>query len=190
MRRPPSGAKTNAMRPMFVCAFAVLVLLTGTAAAQSGGSGELDVYGLDLKNYAWFLVPPLVWNMLFTEQLGVDAYFSGQAPQSLLVAENLARGVVFSLPLLMPIDSGNRYLGAGLATYGVGLAAYFATWAFTIIAPDSALASHPAMRLAPAYLPILWLGGIALMAESWTYAGAATLFVGLHVGEYLFRLPR
>lgn len=175
---------------MFVATFALGVLITGAVAAQPGGSEEFDVYGLDLKNYAWFLVPPLVWNVLFTEQLGVDAYFTGQAPQSLLVAENLARGLVFSLPLLMPIDSGNRHFNAGLATYGVGLVAYFATWAFTIIAPHSALASHPAMRLAPAYLPIIWLGGIALMSESWIYAGAATVFVGLHVGEYLVRLPR
>jgi hypothetical protein len=35
--------------------------------------------------------------------------------------------------------------------------------------------------LAPAYTPLIWLAGIALVGGSWPYALLSLLFVGVHV---------
>jgi hypothetical protein len=47
--------------------------------------------------------------------------------------------------------------------------------------PDSPLSQSPIVRLAPAYLPLVWLGGMSMMAESPLLMALSTVFVGFHV---------
>lgn len=171
----------------FVCVFAVLA--TAFPAGARADDGDTTVYGARLANHFWFLVPPLLWNIAFTRSLGTDEYFTGRAPTGLVVAENLARVATFAMPAAMPIRTQNTLFTEGAVLYGVGLASYFGTWAAMVLWPDRPVSSSPAMRLAPAYLPILWLGGMAVMSGSWAYFGVAAVFVAAHVAEYVVRLP-
>jgi hypothetical protein len=62
---------------------------------------------------------------------------------------------------------------------------YFASWLPLIYARETAWSKSAAGLLAPAYTPLIWLAGIALVGGSWPYALASLLFVGLHVYHHI-----
>jgi len=88
---------------------------------------------------------------------------------------------VFVWPLLLPLGWQDRRSRAGLALYGLGLLIYFASWLPLIYRPEAAWSTSAAGLLAPAYTPLIWLAGIAVVGGSWPYALLSWLFVGTHV---------
>jgi hypothetical protein len=55
---------------------------------------------------------------------------------------------------------------------------YFASWLLLIVRPDAAWSRSAAGLLAPAYTPLIWLAGIALVGGSWPYELPSLRFVG------------
>jgi hypothetical protein len=138
------------------------------------------------KNGFIFLLPPLLWNIAFTSGLSFDR-FPGTAPSWLLFLENILRAATFLLPLLLPIRKGKPRYPTGVGLYIAGLLSYFGCWTYLMIRPDDAWAQNFWMQLAPAYTPIIWLLGIALITRSIFYGIVAALFIATHVAEYVVR---
>jgi len=149
---------------------------------------DANKYKLIVSNSFLWLVPPLIWNIAWgtnnSAQLG---FFDGEAPQSLLVTENIFRVSAMMYPLLLPIKSQNKKFKQGLITYLVGSAVYYASWTYLMNNPDSQLSQTTMMRFAPAYTPLIWLTGISLMSNSKIHFSLSAIFIGLHVGEYICR---
>ncbi|MDJ0754984.1 MAG: hypothetical protein QNJ45_15785 [Ardenticatenaceae bacterium] len=131
------------------------------------------------------LVPVLIWNALFFSKLPPVYNSDAGVPGWLLVAEGALRLVVFAWPLLLIISWGKGISKVGLILYLTGSLVYYAAWLVQIYAPSSALAGFPLVALAPAWVPLIFMSGIGLMAESWGYVAAVTLFVIAHVGHNL-----
>lgn len=141
---------------------------------------------LSWNNHFGFLVPPLIWNVLFTSKLPLHA-FDQEAPGWLLFMETIFRVAAMVYPLLLPIRKERSLFLPGLAVYLLGLLLYFAAWSYLMLELNTIFSRFPLLQFAPAYLPLLWFSGIAIMAGSYRYFSVSCLFIGLHVGEYLFR---
>jgi len=122
-----------------------------------------------LRNCFWFVVPVLLFNVLFARSLP-PAYqasnFWRDIPRGISVPENALRVLVMSVPVLMPVaGTGAKARSVGFACYGVGLALYFASWLALILYPDSTWSTHAPGFMGPAWTPIVWLVGIALIND-------------------------
>jgi hypothetical protein len=137
---------------------------------------------LQLLNCFWLLLPIFVWNAIFASRLPQLGFRSDAGvPRSILMAENLLRVGVFLLPLLLPLRWQDPQSRAGLALYGFGVLIYCVSWLPLLYFPEAVWSRSAAGLLAPAYTPLLWLLGIALIGRSWPYALLTLLFVGIHV---------
>ena len=81
------------------------------------------------------------------------------------------------LPLRWQAQQGR----AGLALFLLGLLVYCAAWLPLLYLPETPWSRSSVGLLAPAYTPLLWLFGIALVGGSWPYALLSLLFVAVHV---------
>jgi hypothetical protein len=135
-------------------------------------------------NFFLFILPPLAWNVAFASRLSMPEY-RGPVPQWYDIIEWVLRVASFLYPALLPIDPSRGGFWPGLVLYAVGLCLYCLSWLPYLRRPQPAWAGSPVFGLAPAYLPLLWLGGIALMAGSWASAVISAAFIGVHVGGRL-----
>ena len=143
-------------------------------------------YKLAWRNHFWWLVPILIWNMIFTPYLPMDR-FGGEAPQWLLLTENVCRALVMIFPLFMPVKPASIHFRKGVLLYLCGILIYFASWLYLILFPASPISEQVWILFAPAYTPLIWLAGIALSGRSKFYACISIVFIALHVGEYVYR---
>lgn len=139
------------------------------------------------------LIPIFVWNIIFASKLphAFDIKnFDIDIPRFLLIGENIFRVIIFTLPLLFKIDISTTTGKLGLALYIIGSLIYFVSWLLLIYAPNSLWSISIFGFTAPAYTPIIWLVGIALMADSynfsikyirWHYIIPCIIFIILHV---------
>jgi hypothetical protein len=146
-----------------------------------------------LKNVGWLLVPVFVWNAALSSRLPPafsPAVFWRDIPAFLSATENWLRVVLFALPFFAPFELSARPQRVGLALDGVGMAVYFASWFPLIAAPDSSWSHSAVGFLAPAYTPLLWLLGLALLMQRlfwrspyrwWHYLALSLGFLGAHV---------
>jgi hypothetical protein len=148
-----------------------------------------------LRNCFWFVVPVLVFNLVFTSDLPrayqMDVFWK-EIPRGIGVCENVLRAVVLFLPALMPIArTGARLRTAGFALYGVGLVLYFSSWIALMVHPQGGWSTSAIGFTAPAWTPLLWLLGIAMLADGrlfvplrwfrrWMFVSACVLFVFVH----------
>lgn len=145
-----------------------------------------------LLNCVLFLLPVMLWDGLFTSRLPAafqPDVFRSHIPVWLQYAENATRILVFALPLFMPLPINKLHRKAGFKIYLAGLALYFAAWIAQIDYPQSPWSQSLWGFMAPAYTPIIWLAGIALMADSFYcklpyrrfyYLSVSAVFVVLH----------
>jgi hypothetical protein len=149
-----------------------------------------------LCNCFWLLIPILAFNLLFMRQLPAAFQanvFWNQIPRAISVPENVLRTLVMVLPVFMRlrVSTPGQKLGAGL--YLTGLFVYFASWAVLIAFPQCEWSTSAFGFVAPAYTPILWLTGIALIGDEllipripfkpymyWTLSAFFLLFHNLH----------
>ena len=143
--------------------------------------------GWHWKNHFLFLLPPIIWNLVFTPLLPMD-HFLGEAPFWVVLVENLFRIITFTLPLFLPVVWDHKRFRTGLKLYTVGLLLYFGSWMHLMISPDSSLAGLAVYQLAPAFTPMIWLAGMSMMSRSRFYGLASFFFISFHVMEYVFRL--
>ena len=146
----------------------------------------LDQLSLTLANAFLFLFPVLLWNIAFTRALPPQIS-AGEAPGWLLGAETAMRIAVFIYPVFLAVNIHQPAFKAGLAMYGVGLLFYFGSWLLLMFASPELLEQWPLMLYGPAFTPIIWLAGIAMMAQSSPYFALSSVFIILHVGEFYFR---
>lgn len=146
-----------------------------------------------LRNCFWMLVPILVFNWVFVRSLP-SAFqmnvFWDRIPWTIAVPENVLRTVVMILPFFMRFGIVEPIQKLGFALYLVGLLVYFASWAALMIFPHSHWSSTAIGFLAPAYTPILWLGGIAMVGnqlqfpkvslQPWAYGSLSLCFLVFH----------
>jgi hypothetical protein len=139
-----------------------------------------------LKNHFLLLIPILIWNVLLTSHLPME-HFSGEAPQWVLIIENIFRAGAMILPLFLPINSKNKFFKSGLTVFIIGTLIYFSSWLWLILYPESVAANSSWLQFAPAYTPIIWFIGLSMMSNSFLLLILSTLFIGFHVTEYIFR---
>jgi hypothetical protein len=131
-------------------------------------------------NCFWLMFPLLGWNLVLGPRISDPRVTSdAHSPQWLLMAENVTRILVFTLPLLLPLGWGEPWSIAGLTVYLIGTLVYFASWLPLLQAPGSTKIGIIAL-FAPRLTPFLSFLGIALIAQSWLYGVLAAIFIGLH----------
>ena len=140
---------------------------------------------LTLANCFWLILPLLTWNLILGPRIREPRITSdAHSPKWLLLADNIARVLVFALPLLMPLPRPagwqSALLQAGLVVYVLGTLIYFGSWLPLLWAPVSAWSNSPAGLLAPRLTPYLSFLGIALLGSSWLYGVIAAVFICLH----------
>lgn len=125
----------------------------------------------------------MVWDLVLTPELPKAyqaATFWKNIPACIVIGENLARTLFFILALLMPLHVATPIQKKGMFLYVSGLLLYFASWLPLLIYPASAWSNSASGFCAPAYTPLLWLWGIALMGDSF--------YFGLYFRRWFFML--
>jgi hypothetical protein len=150
-----------------------------------------------LEHYALscglLLLPAAAWNILLAKYLPPAFQpneFGRDMPAPMVFAENGLRVAVFVLPFLMPLDMAAPGAGRALLLYAVGTLLYFASWLPLIWFPGSRWSRRPLGFAAPAYTPLLWLLGIALLGDrlfwdtfyrGWMYLVLCVAFLTTHI---------
>ena len=145
-----------------------------------------------LLNCFWLLLPILAWNIIFFEKLpkpfNTEA-FDQNIPTIILLSEQVLRGAIMILPIIMVLSLETRIQKYGLFIYSIGLVIYFASWLVLIKAPESTWSQSMLGFTAPAYTTLIWLVGIGLIGKesffkidriSVIYMACAMLFVVVH----------
>ena len=153
----------------------------------------------DLRRYGvscgLLVLPIFLWNVAFSRFLPpafAMSEFWRDIPTPLAYLENAFRLIVSVLPFFMPLELRSVRQRRGLVSYSIGVALYCLAWAAVMIAPHSRWAASPAGFLAPAYTPLIWLVGLALLGQRlywgsfyrwWMFLFPAGGFVSAHVGH-------
>ena len=148
-----------------------------------------------VKNTGWLLVPVLLWNAALSPRLPrafSPEVFWRDIPFLLSATENSLRVAVFALPFLAPFELACKRQKIGIVVFGVGLAVYFASWLPLVSFPGSAWSLSAAGFLAPAYTPLVWLLGLALLMQRlhwqspyrwWLYLVLSIAFLTAHISH-------
>ncbi len=139
------------------------------------------------------LLPAAAWNIVLRKHLPATFQrdeFWRDVPTPLAVAENGLRIAVFVLPFLMPLNLAAHGWVPALFIFGAGTLLYFASWLALIWFPGSRWSRCPLGFAAPAYTPLLWLLGIALLGDGlfwgtfyrwWMYLALGVAFLAAHI---------
>jgi hypothetical protein len=152
-------------------------------------ANELSGLGLSFFNAGLLCLPVLAWNIALTSKLNMGS-FPGKIPLWYDIGENVLRGAALVYPFARPLDAHAPLFLPGLCLYGLGVIVYFASWFPLMDASPQPWQKNILVQLAPAYTPLIWLAGIALMANSPAELYLSVVFVGMHVGEYVMRWRR
>jgi hypothetical protein len=132
----------------------------------------MNILKIIFTNGYILIIPILFWNIIFTAKLP-PAYapksFNTNIPMFLLIGENIFRTVIFVFPFLFKININLIQGKQGLIVYLFGSLFYYASWLLLIYSPNSLWSKSLFGFAAPAWTPIIWLVGIALMADSYYF---------------------
>jgi hypothetical protein len=137
------------------------------------------------------LVPVLVLDLLLVGRLPPPLAPGSPGPDIpgwLSLSETVLRGIVFLVPLLMPLSLRTPGTKPALAVYSGGLTAYVSAWVAVVWAPTSAWSTSSVGFTALAWTSILSFTGIGLRStlrffpryRPWMYLAAAALFTTVH----------
>ena len=138
-------------------------------------------------------LPAAAWNIVLGNHLPPAFQrkeFWRDIPAPLAVAENGLRLGVFVLPFLMPLDPATQGSARAFFIFGAGTLLYFASWLALIWRPGSRWSRCPLGFAAPAYTPLIWLLGIALLSDRlvwgtfykwWMYLVLCVAFLAAHI---------
>jgi hypothetical protein len=111
--------------------------------------------------------------------------FNEGIPSALIYTENTLRVLIFLLPIFLQLNIKTAKQKQGLTLFVVGTLIYFSSWLILILYPNSAWSTSHIGFMAPAYTPILWLSGIALIGKHPRISPRATQFSYLII-SFLF----
>jgi hypothetical protein len=138
-------------------------------------------FELRIINCLYLTFPLLAWNLILGPKITDPRITSDEySPKWLLMAENILRIFVFTLPLLIPLQLDNPIHKFGLVVYIAGTMVYFASWLPLILAPHSAWSNSVIGLMSPRITPLLAFLGIAFIGESWLYGILSAIFIALH----------
>lgn len=139
------------------------------------------------------LLPVAIWNILLTEYLPAvfgTTEFWRDIPAPLALVENTLRIGVFALPFFMPLEVSAPGSKRALVVFIVGTVVYCASWLPLILAPASGWSTSAAGFMGPAYTPLLWILGVALLGRRlfwwtwyrwWMYLLLGAAFLAAHI---------
>jgi hypothetical protein len=113
-------------------------------------------------------------------------------PPMVTYGENLLRLIVLILPFLMPLELTTVSQQRGLKMFVAGMILYFLSWLALILFPQSQWSVSWIGFLAPAYTPLVWLTGLALIGRRlywpgpyhwWMHLWLAVGFTAFHVAH-------
>jgi hypothetical protein len=148
-------------------------------------------------------LPPLLFNLVFWNSL--PKAFSGDQfwkdlPLVVALGVRIGEVFVFAFPVLIRIRLETPRQRLGLRLYGAGLVVYFASWFALMLFPDSVWSTSVIGFMAPAYTPLLWLAGIAMMSDGlyvrripyrwWYYLVGSLVFLAFHVTQAFLSFTR
>lgn len=141
------------------------------------------------------LIPAILWNVALAHRLPPSfqpAVFWADIPAALALAENALRVLVFALPFAMPLQLTTPASRRALLVFMGGTLVYFASWLALILFPTSPWSTSALGFTAPAWTPVLWLSGIALLGRElywgsffrwWMYQALALAFLTAHIAH-------
>lgn len=121
-----------------------------------------------LLNCFLLLIPILLWNIFLVDYLPKSyspEVFWKDIPKLVSYSENILRGAIFSLPLIMIFSLKKRIEKIGLSIFLIGITIYFLSWLAMIFFPESLWSRSAVGFLAPAFTTIIWLIGIGLIGN-------------------------
>ena len=140
----------------------------------------------------WLIILVLLWNVFLANKLpepfNTDL-FDKSIPNYVLYSETIFRILVFFIPILIKIGLKKDINKIGLVVYIMGVIIYFISWLLLIYIPNSSWSTSLIGFMAPAYTPILWLIGLALLGEKlfinlgykpWIYIVLSVFFIMIH----------
>lgn len=117
-------------------------------------------------------IPILLFNYIFVKYLP-PAYemksFNTNIPKQISIGELIGRLFVFGLPLFMSLNYSTASGKHSLALFIIGVFIYFSSWIALILFPDSLWSRSFIGFTAPAFTPIIWLAGFALLVDSFYF---------------------
>jgi hypothetical protein len=135
---------------------------------------------LQILNCFWLTVPVLLWNAVFSPKLPPGYSSDARVPRTVLTLEHALRVLVFGLTILLPLRVDDWYSRVGFVLYVAGVLIYFASWIMQIYFRDTWWSRTAPGILSPAYTPLIWLAGIALIGHSLVYALISMVFTFVH----------
>lgn len=121
------------------------------------------------SNGGLLILFPLLFNFLLWDKLpsiySVES-FNRNIPSILLICENILRIILFGLPFFFTFSFEQKSQKVGFMLYLLGIVLYFSSWFIQICQPESIWSHSMAGFTAPAFLPLIWLTGIALMIKN------------------------
>jgi hypothetical protein len=148
-----------------------------------------------LSNGFIFFIPILLLNIALTKKLpppfGTQA-FDANIPKAILFGEGVFRMLFLSMSLTININLVTVFGSDGFKVFSAGVLIYFASWIALILFPGSKWSKDAIGFSAPAYSPIIWLVGFALMGDSfyfnlkysiWYYIIPSLIFTGFHLSH-------
>ncbi|UCC77216.1 MAG: hypothetical protein JSW37_02300 [Anaerolineales bacterium] len=136
--------------------------------------------GLQVVNCFLLIIPVLLWNALFSSKLPEGYFSDARVPRVIVNLEKTLRLLVLGFPILLPLQVEHSYGKAGLAIYVVGVVSYGASWVMQMYNRETRWSQSAIGILAPAYTPLIWMAGIALIGRSGVYALLAVVFTFIH----------
>lgn len=151
-------------------------------------------YGLVkyLMNGIWLPIPSLVLYWALANRLPVQFQadiFTEGIPDIVTYGEGIFRIAIYFTPLFFSIGISTTTQKQGMAWYIIGMTIYFLAWIPLIIAPNSVWSRSVVGFLAPAFTPLIWLIGIAMLGEKFCcsvryhpiyYIGLSVIFIIFH----------
>ena len=139
-------------------------------------------FELSWLNCIYLILPLLAWNLILGPKITNARITSDEhSPKWLLMAENILRIFVFTLPLLISLHLDDPIRKLGLIVYISGTLVYFASWLPLILAPLATWSNNTIGLMAPRVTPLLSFLGIAFIGESWLYGILCAIFIALHI---------
>lgn len=114
------------------------------------------------------IIPILIWNFIHSKKLcGYHKrnIFWKDIPKSIMIPESFFRIVIMLHPLFMPISYTNHWNLVGFLLYSIGVILYFFSWIPLMKNHESKFSKSFIGFNAPAYTPIIWLLGIAMIGN-------------------------
>ena len=128
----------------------------------------------------WLVLPLLAFNLVFASRLPARYSAAAAVPTWLAWLEHGLRVVVFVGPVFIPLAIGEAHQRWGLKIFAVGVLVYVASWLPILLAPESGWSRSVLGGLAPAYTPLGFFLGIAVIGRSSVYGLAALAFLITH----------